>query len=551
MAASTHSLHTRFVWIVLRVAIASTVVAALAIYQLAVVNRRSESAEAVRGVVSAIERTLAIGLYAKDKVLLQELADGLARHPLVRTVSVEDVAEAELVHGRSALPGAASAGAPAFETNLVSPFDPAEKVGRLRVWINQQAIAQKARQQALVLIVAVALAMTGVVLAFNAVALRALSRPMHRLSDELTAMKPGGGGRLTLQSDHVDDEIGVVIQSANQLLEAQQRAIEQERGLRQEIARMEAQYRQIFDTTSAGIFVLGPGGRLINSNRAVARVIGADDDAMQRLRETDFADTVFCDRERWEATVAEARRSASTTSADLELRRLDGSHRWVHCLISVQEGVAPEQPAIVEGVLYDVTQRRDAETRAARQAEIDALTGLANRRGIERLLEQKVDEARAAGGSVTLMFIDLDGFKAVNDTFGHDAGDAVLIECARRLRGALRRKSDIVGRLGGDELVLVLEHADPTDPAVLEVARQVVQGMAQPILVGAGRTAQVGASVGVAGYPRHGSDGAGLMRAADAAMYAVKRAGKCDFRVAEGAVAAAPADQARVANITA
>jgi diguanylate cyclase (GGDEF)-like protein len=231
-------------------------------------------------------------------------------------------------------------------------------------------------------------------------------------------------------------------------------------------------------------------------------------------------------------------------------------HRWVHCLISVQEKALPNQQAIVEGVLYDVTQRRDAETQAARQAEIDALTGLANRRGIERVLEQKVEEAQAAGDSLTLMFIDLDGFKAVNDTFGHDAGDAVLVECARRLRSALRRKSDIVGRLGGDEMVLVLDHADPADAAVQAVARQVVLGMAQPILVGAGRTAQVGASVGVAGFPRHSRDGAGLMRAADAAMYGVKRAGKCGFGVAEGLVAEAPvaetpAPQARVANITA
>lgn len=541
------SLHARFIALVLRVAIPSAVLLAAAVYHYALDSQRRTGLAELRGVASAIDRTAAIGVYAGDKVLLKELADGLARHPLVLRVQVDDAQANTLVAaGRQAgRPGAAAEaiGAATSAWVLGSPFDAKEVIGRLLVWVDDRAIAQRARQQALLLVAALAVLMATVVAAFNVVALRALSRPMHSLAMQLINMSPGSGARLAVADDHAEDELGTVVRAANALLEAHQHAIEQERKLRLEVAKMEAQYRQIFDTTSAGIIVIDPDGRLINSNRAVGRLLGASEAQMnQLLGQGDFASRVFCELDRWSLTVAQARATGSTASADLEVLRLDGSRRWAHCLVSVQEPATPAEGGLIEGVLYDVTARRLAETQAASQAEIDALTGLHNRRGIERLLVTKIQEGQAHGHSLSLLFIDLDGFKSVNDTFGHDAGDAVLKECAGRLTSLLRRKGDSVGRLGGDELVVLLDRAEPDEASVLALARTVISELSRPILVAPGRSAQIGASIGLAGCPRHAQDMPGLLRAADEAMYQAKRGGKGRFWSA-AAPSTAPQDQ--------
>jgi diguanylate cyclase (GGDEF)-like protein len=236
--------------------------------------------------------------------------------------------------------------------------------------------------------------------------------------------------------------------------------------------------------------------------------------------------------------VQQARVSSQPEDRDLELVQSDGNAVWVHCMVSVIDDEASGDHR-VEGVLYDITQRKLQEVSAQHQAEHDALTGLKSRAYIESLLNQHLHTAQSAGGAVTLMFIDLDGFKSVNDRWGHAAGDAVLIEAAQRLRSLFMRNSDIVGRLGGDELVVMMEGLDALHPAVADMATQLIQSFKKPFLLPNGETAQVGASVGVASYPLHATSAETLIHAADAAMYAVKQSGKGGFVVAHSSSGAA------------
>lgn len=169
-----------------------------------------------------------------------------------------------------------------------------------------------------------------------------------------------------------------------------------------------------------------------------------------------------------------------------------------------------------------------------RQAELlakhDPLTQLPNLRGTTEHLRHLLALARRGGNLPTVMFIDLDGFKQVNDTFGHSAGDIVLRIIGERLRDCLR-ESDIVGRIGGDEFLVMLSHiADPRDAGI--VARKILEALAMPIDV-CGATAKIGASIGIAVFPEHGCDETGLIRAADAAMYSVKSSGKNSYAFAE------------------
>jgi diguanylate cyclase (GGDEF)-like protein/PAS domain S-box-containing protein len=168
-------------------------------------------------------------------------------------------------------------------------------------------------------------------------------------------------------------------------------------------------------------------------------------------------------------------------------------------------------------------QRKQAELRLRQMALYDPLTALPNRSLLEDRLRTSCLRARRSQSRMAVLFIDLDGFKAVNDRYGHAMGDALLEKAAERLKGCVR-ESDSMGRLGGDEFAAVLDGVGVPENALL-VAERICAALAQPFEV-AGRSISISSSIGVALYPDHGTDGHTLMGCADQAMYAAKTAGK-------------------------
>lgn len=179
-------------------------------------------------------------------------------------------------------------------------------------------------------------------------------------------------------------------------------------------------------------------------------------------------------------------------------------------------------------ILSDITDHKRQQAELVRRATTDPLTGLPNRPRFEALLGEALEalnhgERRGDMGRAALLFVDLDGFKEVNDTLGHDAGDELLRQVADRLRRAVRT-SDTVARLGGDEFTILLTRiADLGDAET--VAGKVVRSLGRPFTIGEDDV-KVSGSVGIALAPEHGRDGDVLLRAADHAMYQAKRAGK-------------------------
>lgn len=181
------------------------------------------------------------------------------------------------------------------------------------------------------------------------------------------------------------------------------------------------------------------------------------------------------------------------------------------------------------------------------EAQHDWLTGIANRRNFISFLPQALARTSRRQSGLTLFFIDLDGFKEINDQHGHAAGDAVLVEVARRLLASVRT-GDFVARPGGDEFVIVCE--DLRTPAeAVHVAEKIMQKVAEPLVVGDTRLT-VGASIGIARFPEDGTDADHLTSAADRAMYAAKAQGRGAFCVATDLVADAmpPAQTANNGN---
>ena len=227
-------------------------------------------------------------------------------------------------------------------------------------------------------------------------------------------------------------------------------------------------------------------------------------------------------------------------ATDVSMTLADGRARVVH--VEAEAEFEHGRGIGYTGVFQDVTDRRVAEDRIRHLANFDALTGLPNRRQLIWRTERALEHARRLGHNAALLLIDLDRFKNVNDTLGHAAGDELLMEVARRLRGCVRHSEQVmehaleaagarshrtleaVGRLGGDEFVALLpEVSDDADAE--RVADRILEAMRESIHV-AGQECFVTASVGIAIFPRDGLNLADLMRNSDVAMYSAKTAGR-------------------------
>jgi diguanylate cyclase (GGDEF)-like protein len=187
--------------------------------------------------------------------------------------------------------------------------------------------------------------------------------------------------------------------------------------------------------------------------------------------------------------------------------------------LQIYLGIAVGTAMILAAMVSDLVSRRELELQLTHQATHDPLTGLPNRAPIYELLELSLERAREVDRSVGVLFCDLDGFKEINDTLGHEWGDRLLVATAQRLRAA-SRAHDVVGRVGGDEFLIVCPDIEAADAAV-EVAHRLEEAVRVPV-VHDGRSVQVSASIGIAS-----TDGGvsvdEVVRAADAAMYAAKR----------------------------
>jgi len=191
-------------------------------------------------------------------------------------------------------------------------------------------------------------------------------------------------------------------------------------------------------------------------------------------------------------------------------------------LIVNQELNSPS-PDIILGTMQDVTEQKRNEEQIRKLAYTDALTSMANRPHFEIHLKSSIRAAERHKRQFALMYVDLDGFKDVNDSLGHDVGDDLLVEVGRRLASVLREK-DFAARLGGDEFCLIIEDTSD-DCAAANVAIRCMKALATPIQLD-GQTLQTRASIGIARYPQDGKDGVSLKKCADSAMYAAKRQGK-------------------------
>ncbi len=279
----------------------------------------------------------------------------------------------------------------------------------------------------------------------------------------------------------------------------------------------------VYECTPQGIAVTDGAGTILTVNRAFSAITGysAEEAVGQnpRLLNSGTHDSAFF------ADFWQQLQGAGQWSGEVWNRRKNGElFIALQTVNAVRDSSDHNAAQRYVTVFTDVTERWRDNERMRHLALHDPLTGLANRQMLETLLKQLLTQMQRADRRLAVLFLDLDGFKTVNDQLGHQAGDALLKAVAQRLTG-LVRTCDCVARLGGDEFVIALDNPSSGDE-VAQVGERIVAALAEPFVLGPRDGVHVGVSVGVAQYGPHCQTVAELLRQADEAMYAAKAAGK-------------------------
>ncbi len=283
----------------------------------------------------------------------------------------------------------------------------------------------------------------------------------------------------------------------------------------------------VFENTTEAIMVLNLDGHFSATNPAFTQITGYPSDhikgkhfsalvAENKKQPADLGERIWQslkDKGQWQNEIWSQRADGSTYPAWVSLNEVEDAKNHTSQYVAL---------------LSDITRRKQYEKQIWRQANYDALTNLPNRHLFHRRMEQALTEAGSQHGIMSLMFIDLDHFKEVNDSMGHDAGDELLKAATQRIRTAVRPQ-DTIARMGGDEFTVILP--SPIERKEVKIiAETIIQTLTEAFPLSEGQ-AYISASIGIVCYPEHGENVSTLLKNADIAMYQVKEAGRGDYGV--------------------
>jgi diguanylate cyclase (GGDEF)-like protein/PAS domain S-box-containing protein len=287
------------------------------------------------------------------------------------------------------------------------------------------------------------------------------------------------------------------------------------------VTKSESLYRTLVETSPDSVTVTDAQGIIVMANRGAARLLRVDSaDDLIGLPAFDFV--IEEDTERMRETLASVSQSQVLQSSEYTLQLPGGERIPVELSLSRIRDAGGEVDGFM-AIARDITERRRAEETIQHLAYHDGLTGLANRSLLVERLSSEMEAAIEDGLSLSVLYMDLDGMKAINDTYGHATGDDVLRDAAARLRSLIREETDILARVGGDEFVLAIPRVRNEDE-VSRVAERILDSIKQPFTPAPGECT-LSMSIGIAIYPRDGEEIEELLSCADAAMYAAKDRG--------------------------
>ena len=294
-----------------------------------------------------------------------------------------------------------------------------------------------------------------------------------------------------------------------------------EKALRQS----EEKYRTILESIQEGYFEVDLEGNLTFINGSMCRIAGCSREELMGSNHQHFTDKITA-KKVYRAFNKVYRTGNPIESFDWQVIGKTGEERQVESSISLRRD-SSEKPIGFKGILRDITERKRMEQKLNHMATHDALTELPNRLMFSEILNHAIQRAKHHDLQLAVFFIDLDRFKSINDSLGHDAGDLLLKKMAIRFKQSLRTR-DIIARLGGDEFIILTEDIEGINQ-VEALAQKIHSTVMQPVLL-ADEECRVTTSIGISLYPRDGEDEQTLMKNADMAMYLAKEQGRNNYQ---------------------
>lgn len=463
---------------------------------------------------TTIESSAAIAAYLDNSEIATEVAKGLTNNEIVSGVQLTSLTGMNISSGE-----AITGHEPQLRTfNLQSPFISEDVVGKVLMLPNGSMIRNRAQQAAWRHVILMSVHSFVLVLIAIFLVHRNLSHPIKNLAKKLHTIPPGSKERLDCPKQHQHDEIGLFIQDTNILLSSIQNTLDGEIRLREYAVSLEKQFRLMFESASCGIGLVNQQGVVLQHNPSFEKIIvGESSIPLAPKALYDY----FSNPDQLHSMIKKALVSDTPVNFDLQLKTLKTQPtRWLNCLLSK---VDDNEDTFIELILYDISERALREQKTQLEAERDPLTQLYNRRAGIRRIESVLPRSNEDRFCAFLL-LDLDKFKPINDKHGHEAGDKVLKTIANRLNLCLRR-DDIVIRWGGDEFLVVIEQPNKVEL----VAQKLLNKTLESIELEKSLTVQVGASIGIAFYPNHGTSVEQIIHNADLAMYQVKQSGRNRF----------------------
>lgn len=469
----------------------------------------------------------------------------LAEHHRFRNVAME---QRDAPRRQGAVPqrvlGGFTDGGRIYQTQ-VPIFDQGRQVGRMFLGLSTDRLNREVEiNRTIVATVAFAIFVIGILSALAIAG--AITRPLRSIA-ETTKRIAGGdlGQRARVKGrdevaqlarsfntmigrlEHAQDELASWNKTLEERVEGRTRELREEMTERR---RAERRYRLLFERNLAGVYIAQIDGTIISCNDSTARMLGYE--SADNLLHKNGAITYF-DADAHQQVMEQLLAKGSAVNHEARLLRRDGDVIWVLETLTASTTEYESTP-VVEGIVLDITDRKRTEQEVEYQAYHDSLTGLPNRMLFLDRLTVALAHARRRQIPISVMFLDLDDLKVVNDTLGHAAGDQLLQMVGERLTSCLRQE-DTVARIGGDEFTLLLPDLATPDDAT-KIAEKVIEAIQEPFVLGEDEV-RVTTSIGIAMYPTDGEDPETLLANADGTMYRVKERGGAAFQFYSGTMA--------------
>lgn len=516
-------LHLRLSLLISLFSLFAVTVVSMIFYQITYQRERQNSLEAISELQNIVYHSATIAAYSNNSVIVDDILKGLISNELVARVSFES----ENIHQKAGKTDIQSKIAPIVRL-LYSPFDEKELLGELSIIPSEKNINQRADEVAIVVVQQIVLILSLSTVFITFLIWLIIGKPITVLAHNLAKVDPSKNSiRLSVSSMVKDSELDFFALTVNELLDRVQEQIIEERNLRDNIELIAKNFQMIFDLSSNALVVTDISFNLMTYNTAYEMLVASTSGQKKPHHDANWLQLLVKNPDELKANIRLLLDEKSNNSIDVKLLSQKESVRhWVS--ISAREAINTFNEKVIIIFINDISRQHEALYQSELTASTDHLTNLLNRRVAERKITHMIHEAYITHQSMALLLLDLDGFKAINDIYGHEAGDTVLINIAQRLK-QITRKTDAVSRWGGDEFVIGLDGVEQEES--LRLAQKILDAVSEPITLDHDVSVNVGASIGIAICPESAIDFITAFEYADLAMYEVKRSGKQGVKI--------------------